>query len=269
MPPAAHGQQHAAWIRNPPPGIARSCRPLSLIPGCVARWLMAGLLPSVPRSLGVSRGSTLCCGVTDVCRGACWQAGLPGVALPSPAPAACNKPKPLLWLAARPVQPPTHPADVLRHLRQQLLKAALRGRHLSGHLQDLQWWQRGGGGGRSCRPWHTAAAWLGQPGPSAGTVPAAGAACWQCTLWTCPWIAPLRPKCVPYPPRHCARPLPSKGHTLFCDSSVLAQHAATSSATCSRLTCPPKVVSRGASTTLCVFLYSSVGRSMPPGRTMT
>ena len=53
---------------------------------------------------------------------------------------------------------------------------------------------------------------------------------------------------------------------LFCDSSWLVRQAATSSATWSLETCPPKSVSLGARTTLCVSLNESVGFSMPPGR---
>ena len=53
---------------------------------------------------------------------------------------------------------------------------------------------------------------------------------------------------------------------LFCDSSWFVRQAATSSATWSLETCPPKSVSLGARTTLCVSLNESVGFSMPPGR---
>ena len=78
-------------------------------------------------------------------------------------------------------------------------------------------------------------------------------------------IVTLKPGC----PRKCLPHICLKSGDLAAVKMDFPPHTRISTHivhTCSLEIWPPKAVSRSLSTTLCVSLYSSVGRSMPPGR---
>ena len=78
-------------------------------------------------------------------------------------------------------------------------------------------------------------------------------------------IVPLKPGCL----RKCLTHICLRSGDLAAVKMDFPPHTHISTHivhTCSLEIWPPKAVSRSLSTTLCVSLYSSVGRSMPPGR---